>query len=575
MTDADSPQPSRLGHERENLEEERNGLEIATAALGQGETNGGVPFYTGEQTGLTSALDMCSPGMALPRHVLIPSRVRESLPEEDRKFLMAKGVFTLPKRDSCASLLRAYISHVHPVLPIVEIDQLLAHYHDGRLLEYNILLLWSVFFVAVNFVPASVYEKEGYKSRKEMKSAMYSRARCMYSNGGERQKITLLQSTLLLGFWHSELDEHMQAWYWTGIAITLCQVLGLHRNPDSSRYNSSVTDRQRMLWRRLWWSCFFRDRWLSLTYGRPQRINIQDCDTPMPLASDLLYDIEAASRPHLDSFVPGEMPLLARYWVTLVELSKLLGDCLTMNYQLMRPKPSVEEIEALEAKLLQFELPDPYKKGLTRLATYFCYHLHLHYQAMVIIFYRPFSSETLDTVPSNDQEGWCLRMRLKADSAASQTNGILEALAQNKLLCFASPMTPPLLVPAMQTHLLFCRSADSLSRRLRLNKIEMLMLILEELQKTYTVASLYRGIFLKAIQQIFPNYQPAASVSGQDAGPAGPDMVTTAESSGPINAEPIVENASEGLDLVFDGSFVDALMDQASLFNVWEPLDPF
>ena len=104
------------------------------------------------------------------------------------------------------------------------------------------------------------------------------------------------------------------------------------------------------------------------------------------------------------------------------------------------------------------------------------------------------------------------------------------------------------------------------------------MLILEELQKTYTLASLYRGIFLKAIQQIFPNYQPAASVSEQDAspaGPAGPDIATTAEPSEPTHAEPVIENASEGMDLVFDGGFVDALMDQASLFNIWEPLDPF
>lgn len=172
----------------------------------------------------------------------------------------------------------------------------------------------------------------------------------------------------------------MQPWYWTGIAITLCQVLGLHRNPDGSRYNSSVTDRQRMLWRRLWWSCFFRDRWLGLTFGRPFRINIQDCDTPWPLVSDLMYDVEATPEVLYAAFVPSEMPRLARYWVTLVELSKLLGDCIVMNYQIQRPKPSVEDVEALEQRLLQCELPDQYEKGLTRLATFYCCHVHLHYQ---------------------------------------------------------------------------------------------------------------------------------------------------------------------------------------------------
>jgi hypothetical protein len=202
----------------------------------------------------------------------------------------------------------------------------------------------------------------------------------MYYNGGERDKVTLLQSSLLLGFWHSSLDEHMQPWYWTGIAISLCQVLGLHRNPDESRYNFTVTEQQRMLWRRLWWSCFFRDRWLGLTYGRPMRINLKDCDTPMPLASDILYDVAAVSGSISDDFLSNEMPRLARYWIIVVELSKLLGECLTLNYQIMRPTPSLDEVEALETKLLQCKLPDQYEKGLTRLATFYCYHVHLHYQ---------------------------------------------------------------------------------------------------------------------------------------------------------------------------------------------------
>lgn len=167
MTDVGSQQTSAFP--RDDLEEERNGLDIAAAALGERSTNDGVPFYTGrnqsilslatlisetgEQTGPTSALDVCSPGIALPRHLLIPSRAREPLPEEDINFLRAKGVFTLPEKESCAHLLRAYISHVHPMMPIIEIDQLLSHFQDGRLHEYNILLLWSVFFAAVNVRP--------------------------------------------------------------------------------------------------------------------------------------------------------------------------------------------------------------------------------------------------------------------------------------------------------------------------------------------------------------------------------------------------------------------------------------
>jgi hypothetical protein len=58
----------------------------------------------------------------------------------------------------------------------------------------------------------------------------------------------------------------------------------------------------------------------------------------------------------------------------------------------------------------------------------------------------------------------------------------------------------------MQLHLLQCQIGDILTKRVRLNKLEMCMLVLEEFQTTYTMASIYRGIFTKAIQQIFPGY---------------------------------------------------------------------
>lgn len=123
----------------------------------------------------------------------------------------------------------------------------------------------------------------------------------------------------------------------------------------------------------------------------------------------------------------------------------------------------------------------------------------------------------------------------------------------------------------MQTHLLFCRSADPLSRNLRLNKINMLMLIMEEFQTTYTVASLYRGIFVKAIKQLFPDYQPT-SFSGQV---AGAEQQNGLDPSASFNAEPVMDDPrvdmGYGAGVVFnDDGFVDAFMDQASLFNLWE-----
>lgn len=201
----------------------------------------------------------------------------------------------------------------------------------------------------------------------------------MYNNCADTDKIVLLQSSLLLGFWHSQTD-HVQPWYWTGISVNLCQILGLYRNPDTTRYNSAITDRQRHLWRRLWWTCLFRDRWLSLTMGRPMRIDLNDCNMPMPSAADVLSDVDGIPPSTAAAFIPFDLPRMAEYWVALIEMSKVLGSVLKLNYQKLRPTPSVSQVETLEAEVLRCKPPDQDEPELGRPAIFYVYHLQLHYQ---------------------------------------------------------------------------------------------------------------------------------------------------------------------------------------------------
>ncbi|KAJ9270458.1 transcriptional regulator family: Fungal Specific TF [Paecilomyces variotii] len=539
-------------------EEERNGMDIATAALEQPQRAGQVPFYPGEQTGITSVFEICLPQHALPRHLLVPLRSSYTISQEDQDYLRSKGVYTLPRHDSCECLLNAYLHHVHPIMPVVDISVLINHQQEGRLDQYNLLLLWSIFFAGVNFVPARIWEQEGYKSRKEMKATMYYRAKCMYNIGIERDKIVQLQASLLLGFWHSDLDEITQPWYWTGIAINLCQMLGLHRDPDASRYNSAISDEQRRLWRRLFWNCLFRDRWLSLTLGRPLRIVLNDCDTPMPSASDVLDDTKRISQVAANTYLPSDFAQLAQYWVKLVHLSKLLGATLTMNYQLLGPTPTLHQVEGLEGEILQCKVPEQYDPGLSRLAIFYMYHVQLHYQALLITFYRPYITKTPVGLHDLHQKEWHHMIRLKVESAASRTNSILDIMAQDKLLEFACPMTTPLLMPAMHTHLMNCKSTDPLSQRLGLNKLNMCMMVLQELQETYVVASIYRGVFSKAIKQLCPEY--ASSI---------PEDVIRPPTAEYASAEARNDDG-EVIDTMISDDLIDSLMDEASIFSLWE-----
>ncbi|KAK4082753.1 transcriptional regulator family: Fungal Specific TF [Trichoderma aggressivum f. europaeum] len=542
-------------------DDQRIGAEISSAALGQS-NQAGRPFYTGEAPGFTSVLDACSPSQQpVARHILI-SEAPISLSAQDREYLQYKGVFTLPQKSTCNELLRAYFHHVHPMMPIVDATVLLKFHETGKASEWNLLLLWSMFFVAANFVDARVWTLEGYSSRKEMKAAMYTRAKCLYDNGGETDKVVLLQSALLMGFWHSKWDGHSQPWYWIGVAISLCQMLGLHRDPDSVKFNTSFPNHQRHLWRRLWWTCFFRDRSLSLTLGRPLRINLNDCNTPMVSSADVLSDLTQIPASIASAYIPEDFSQLAHYWITLIELSKLLGDVLTLCYQPFGPNPTLRQIELLEAKLLQMQLPERFAIEQSRLASFYLYHLQLHYHAILITFYCPYIAKAPEDLSPAIKNEWQNEMRNKMDSAAVRSNAIVDNIVRDKLLRFACPMTfcigcsPSLLVSAMHVHLLNCKSTDALSRRLSLNKLELCMMVMEDLEETYTSASVYRGVFLEAIRQLYPNYSGSPAGAASTAGGASLSRATPTDDSAAL------PNINDDI--------LTTLLDEASCFNFWE-----
>ncbi|PNP38193.1 hypothetical protein TGAMA5MH_09883 [Trichoderma gamsii] len=157
----------------------------------------------------------------------------------------------------------------------------------------------------------------------------------------------------------------------------------------------------------------------------------------------MFIDIADVDESMASAFLPDDMALLAGYWVQIIELSKLLGTVLTVNYQRRRPKPTLTQIEGLERELLHFRLPDLQNPDFSRLAFYFSYHLHLHFQALLITFYRPYGSEK-PVIPNGlssfRQKHWQGQMRLKVNLAASKVGDMAYVLAQDSFIQYAGPM---------------------------------------------------------------------------------------------------------------------------------------
>jgi hypothetical protein len=158
-----------------------------------------------------------------------------------------------------------------------------------------------------------------------------------------------------MGFWYADTEDRTGSWHWIGVAISLCQTIGLHRDPEADQpHKRGYSSSQRSLWRRIWWSCYFRDTWLSLGMGRPMRINIDDCDTPMPSVDDVLAEMIGVSATVKDQFLPEGAAQLTQYWVSLLELTVALGGVLATHYRpARRAMPTTSDIEANEKEILK------------------------------------------------------------------------------------------------------------------------------------------------------------------------------------------------------------------------------
>jgi hypothetical protein len=170
----------------------------------------------------------------------------------------------------------------------------------------------------------------------------------------------------------------------------------------------------------------------------------------------MLYDFQDVPVLVSAGFMPDDLPLLAGYWIRLIDLTKLLGAALSMNYKACTPKALPDQVDALEAEIIRLK-PDQVQPGSSRGATFYLHHLQLHYEygktsttsriepanvrrALLITLYRPYLTDLLDDL-SPAQIHWRRRIWREADAAASRTNDILESLARENILDHALPMT--------------------------------------------------------------------------------------------------------------------------------------
>ncbi|WQF80787.1 hypothetical protein CDEST_05801 [Colletotrichum destructivum] len=472
---------------------------LAGGGGGKTREDGCVPFYPGDQRGPAFLIDICEPNRpSADNHFMVPMPSIKALSPEDVNYLRAKGAFTLPPVRVRDAMIRCYFHYVHPFAPILDAGEFITEYERGR---KSLLLLWSMFIAAASFVDDSLLTADFFPSKRALKRAMYQRAKALYDADYEKDKVTLIQSVFLMGHWYTSTDDRAGPWHWNGIAISLSHTIGLHRLqvPASSQQASQGI---KPLWRRLWWSLYTREVWLSLGLGRPMRIAFDDFDTPMPAACDADV-IPAEVRWDLGrKYLPEDLCFLFDLWVSFVGLSTALSHVLSTNYRAKGVKPSKADIEHSESKIRAYQSAIPESASQGQVVASHVHQFKLYFETSIIVLYRPFILDTPREVPASDQESWRAFACQKTRTAASNASAAMNSMMAEDLIRLCHTLTVIAVVPPMQIHLYESTSSKPMARQRGRHNLALFMLALDELRTAYISAEAAYTLFEAAIGKI-------------------------------------------------------------------------
>lgn len=414
-------------------------------------------LYAG-QSGYGSILEALGQEPDAQRHITIQGALPKALLAEDLHFLQAKGCFELPARSD--ALFEAFFNFVHPLFPVLDGPSLVQQYEAEGLKRMNLLLIWSMFAVSASYLPEY--------SSKETKALFMKRGRALFDLSGEKDRIVLLQSALLLSFWFDDPEDVKQSWYWSGIAFSVAHTLGLHIPLATHSLREDEGPTGRSLWRSIWHCCLVRDAWLSFTMGRPLRLLGVAHDADLLLATECKFaNIRLAGK---RVYSEADTERLETMWRRAVTLADALRQALLTSDR------SFERMEKLQVAMSQREESD--SSLVLLLATR---HMRLCHSSAVLGICQL----------SGD---WA-----RADAATDVIVDVVESYFADSSTGFVPLSIVPLIVPAMVVALSGIKSAEPRRVASGETRVRCCLRLLTAVEHSYPAASIVKRLFTAAL----------------------------------------------------------------------------
>ncbi|RDW63907.1 hypothetical protein BP5796_10409 [Coleophoma crateriformis] len=232
--------------------------------------------------------------------------------------------------DIAEKLIHAYIRRISGSFPVLHTAHIRDLYRRRAELEdpYERGILHLVFALGGRFLYETTGDNGDYQSEYHFEAAL-DKKDAILSLGDARTLIYLL----LLAQQCLRIPKNMGAWTLVGFAMRLCVELGLHRRKRSK--GPSIRSEME---KRLFWSCYYLDRELSISLGRPPAISNHDIDVELPLDVDEdTQDLEMFRKAaEADPSQPASPPNTLTYFIHLVRLKRIESEIQTTIYRVDR-----------------------------------------------------------------------------------------------------------------------------------------------------------------------------------------------------------------------------------------------
>ncbi|KND93926.1 Cutinase transcription factor 1 beta [Tolypocladium ophioglossoides CBS 100239] len=489
-------------------------------------------FGDGRTAQFLNSLELPDASAQLPPFVRpLPAKIAP----DDVQYLHAKGALTLPGVPVQNALLQAYVEYVHPYMPLMDLHGFLGilSRRDGLNGQTSLLLYQAVMFSATAFVDMRYLHEAGYATRKAARKAFFLKTRLLYDFDYESDRLVLVQALLLMTYWYETPDDQKDTWHWMGVAISLAHTIGLHRNPEAT----SMSVSKQRLWKRIWWSCFMRDRLIALGMRRPTRIKDEDFDVPMLIESDFEVQPLADS----NTVIPRECTLmrdvamqreLAVMCIAKANLCVCISHMLKAQYSVLirdKMKPenttnstmmlfpnkqldNVESVNAVDLDLAAWvnSLPDccryrplsplDVKDGRSTMAVQRTL-LHMVYHTTISALHRPqfLPSSPLQAPTTSRQAQEMSRLRVR--DAASQITRMATELHRLRLERYLPTTGVTVILPAMIIHLLEMKDPAPQARERSTRGFRQCMRVMEKLREIYAAADYATGFLDAALRK--------------------------------------------------------------------------